>query len=79
LRDTRKRAITTWSISFLKCSPDLVPSDLMNDKLKAADPNDVAGSIAFALRFNRKKRFHEGDKLMAGCQPRSCTVSRGDP
>jgi hypothetical protein len=37
----------------------------MDDKLKPADPSDVAGSIAFALRFNRRKRFHEGDKLMA--------------
>jgi hypothetical protein len=34
----------------------------MDDKLKPADPSDVAGSIAFALRFNRRKRFHEGDK-----------------
>jgi hypothetical protein len=37
----------------------------MDDKLTPADPSDFAGSIAFALRFNRRKRFHEGDKLMA--------------
>jgi hypothetical protein len=37
----------------------------MNDKLTAADPSDIVGTISFALRFNRRKRFHEGDKLMA--------------
>jgi hypothetical protein len=59
------RAITTASILFLKCSSALVPSDPMDDKLTPADPSDLANSIAFALWFNRRKRFHEGDKLMA--------------
>lgn len=36
-----------------------------DDKLTPADPSDLAESIAFALRFNRRKRFHEGDKFMA--------------
>src|SRR5271154_5129921 len=36
----------------------------MNDKLSPA-ASDVADSIAFALRINRRKRYHEGDKLMA--------------
>ena len=46
-------------------SDAVVSSVTMNDKLTPADLSDVAGSIAFALRFNRRKRFHEGDKLMA--------------
>lgn len=37
----------------------------MDDKYTPADPSDLADSIAFALQFNRRKRFHEGDKLMA--------------
>jgi hypothetical protein len=37
----------------------------MDDKLTPADPSDLAQAIAFALRFNRRKRYHEGDKLMA--------------
>jgi hypothetical protein len=51
--------------SFMKCSKAYVSSEAMDDKLTPADPSDVAGSIAFALRFNGRKRFHEGDKLMA--------------
>ena len=41
----------------------------MDDKAQTADPADVADSIAFALRFNRRKRFHEGNKLMADITP----------
>jgi hypothetical protein len=37
----------------------------MDDKLMPADPSDLAQAIAFALRFDRRKRYHEGDKLMA--------------
>jgi hypothetical protein len=37
----------------------------MPDKLTPADPQDVANSISFALRFHGRKRFHEGEKLMA--------------
>jgi hypothetical protein len=37
----------------------------MDDKLTPASPEEVTDSISFALRFNGRKRFHEGDKLMA--------------
>jgi hypothetical protein len=37
----------------------------MYDKLTPADPSDLADGIAFVLRFSRKKRYHEGGKLMA--------------
>jgi hypothetical protein len=37
----------------------------MDDKLTPVDPSDLAQAIAFALRFNRRKRYHEGDKFMA--------------
>ena len=35
------------------------------EKLTPADPADLADAIAFALRFNRRKRFHQGDEFMA--------------
>jgi hypothetical protein len=34
-------------------------------KLTPADPSDLAYSIAFALRFDGRKRFHRGDEFMA--------------
>jgi hypothetical protein len=34
-------------------------------KLTPAAPEEVAQSVAFALRFNGRKRFHEGDAFMA--------------
>ena len=49
LGDIRKRAITTGSISFLKCSTAPVPSDPMVDKLTPADPRDVETALALAL------------------------------
>jgi hypothetical protein len=47
------------------CSPALVSSATMDDKLTPADPSDLAQAIAFALRFDRRKRYNEGDQLMA--------------
>ena len=35
------------------------------DKLPPADPVDLAWSIAFALRFEGKKRWHDADDMMA--------------
>jgi hypothetical protein len=37
----------------------------MDDKLTPADPSDLADAIAFALRFQGRKRVHEGDEFMA--------------
>jgi len=37
----------------------------MDDKLTPADPSDLAQSISFSLRFNGRKRFHQGDEFMA--------------
>ena len=39
-----------------------MPAD---EKLTAADPSDIAGSIAFALLFSGRKRVHDSDKYMA--------------
>ena len=36
-----------------------------DDKLTPADPVDLAWSIAFALRFEGKKRWHDADDMMA--------------
>ena len=36
-----------------------------NDKLTAADPKDLAAAVAFALRFEGRKRVHHADEYMA--------------
>jgi hypothetical protein len=36
-----------------------------DDKLKPADPDDLARDIAFALRFDGRKRKHDADDSMA--------------
>jgi hypothetical protein len=40
-----------------------MPQD--NEKLTPATSEEAAESIAFSLRFNGRKRFHEGHELMA--------------
>jgi hypothetical protein len=37
----------------------------MNDKLAPADTKDLADAIAFALRFEGRKRVHQADEYMA--------------
>jgi hypothetical protein len=53
---------------FLFCSPRLryllrMPD--LEEKLSPADPDDLAASIAFALKFEGRKRWHDADELMA--------------
>jgi hypothetical protein len=36
-----------------------------DDKLTPADPQDLADSIAFALRFSGRKRVHDADAFMS--------------
>jgi hypothetical protein len=36
-----------------------------DEKLSPADPDDLAWSIAFALKFEGKKRWHDADEVMA--------------
>ena len=35
------------------------------DKLSAADPSDLASALAFALRYQGRKRVHDADEIMA--------------
>ena len=35
------------------------------DKLTPADPRDIADALAFALRFDGRKRVHNADEIMA--------------
>ncbi len=35
------------------------------DKLAPADPSDLAAALAFALRFQGRKRVHNADEIMA--------------
>ena len=35
------------------------------DKLTQADPCDLAGALAFALRYPGRKRSHNADEIMA--------------
>ena len=66
LGESRERPISIpASISFLKCSPALVSSAAMDDKLTPADPKDLADTVAFALRFEGRKRVHQADEYMA--------------
>jgi hypothetical protein len=36
-----------------------------DEKLTPADPDNLAASIAFALKFEGRKRWHDADALMA--------------
>jgi hypothetical protein len=36
------------------------------EKLTPADPSDLADALAFALRFQGRKRVHNADEIMAG-------------
>lgn len=36
-----------------------------DEKLTPADPADLAASLAFALKFEGRKRWHDADALMA--------------
>ena len=35
------------------------------DKLTPADPCDIASALAYALRFQGRKRVHNADEIMA--------------
>jgi hypothetical protein len=35
------------------------------DKLTLADPSDLAAALAFALRYQGRKRVHNADEIMA--------------
>jgi hypothetical protein len=35
------------------------------DKLMAADPADLAAALAYALRYQGRKRVHNADEIMA--------------
>jgi hypothetical protein len=36
-----------------------------DDKLRPADPGDLAAALAFALRYAGRKRVHNADEIMA--------------
>ena len=38
---------------------------MSDEKLTPADPNDLATGLAFALKFEGRKRWHDADALMA--------------
>jgi hypothetical protein len=45
------------------------------EKLTPADPSDIAAALAFALRFQGRKRVHNADELMAeNCREEACTA-----
>jgi hypothetical protein len=45
--------------------PGYRPAMPNDEKLSPAEPQDLAGSIAFALLFSGRKRVHDSDKYMA--------------
>jgi hypothetical protein len=42
---------------------------LREEKLTTADPEDLAASIAFALKFEGRKRWHDADTLWLTLSP----------
>jgi hypothetical protein len=38
---------------------------MLDDKLTPASPEDLAAALAFALRFQGRKRVHNADELMS--------------
>jgi hypothetical protein len=46
-------------------TPGYRPAMPNDEKLSPAEPQDLAGSIAFALLFSGRKRVHDSDKYMA--------------
>ena len=36
------------------------------DNLMPADPSDLAAALAFALRYQGRKRVHNADEIMGG-------------
>ena len=46
------------SVKYGSAMPD-------TDKLTPAEPRDLADAIAFALRFEGRKRVHQADEYMA--------------
>jgi hypothetical protein len=53
--------------SFLSCSQcrGALCSAMPDDKLTPADPGDLAAAIAFALRFEGRKRVHNANEIMS--------------
>lgn len=54
--------------SFSSCSP--LPGALQSpmsdaDRLTPADPADLTAALAFALRFQGRKRAHNADEIMS--------------
>jgi hypothetical protein len=51
----------------LLCSIGLaiVPPMVDPDRLTLADPADLAGALAYALRYQGRKRVHNADEIMA--------------
>ena len=52
-REIKKREIAAASISFLKCSPGHISSEVMDDKLTPASQQDVEICLSLALTSGR--------------------------
>jgi hypothetical protein len=46
-------------------APSAAPITEPADGLRPATPEDLANALAFALRFNGRKRTHNADEIMA--------------
>jgi hypothetical protein len=51
----------------------------MSDTLATAEPCDLADPIAFALRFEDRKRFHQADEYMAAIAAERCARPGASP
>jgi hypothetical protein len=58
------RKVRRVLVSFaVRGYPSVMPDA---DKLTPADPSDLANALAYALRFQGRKRVHNANEIMAG-------------
>ena len=50
-----------------------------DEKLTPADPDELAAALAFALKFEGRKRQHDADAFMANRREAARPVSRARP
>ncbi len=48
------------------------------DKLTPADPSDLAAALAFALRYQGRKRVHNADEIMAEIVAKMSVIAFSD-
>ncbi len=69
LRCAGRRVGQTRSCSVLNGRATVATVSDPLDRLAPADPEDLVGALAFALRYSGRKRVHNADEIMAEIVP----------